>query len=493
MLTAQKSLIDLPLDERMNLIGNLLSDDVLRRADLATFAEDILGAEIADHHREWSALVAKHKKLAILASRDHGKSYFFSLAFIIWRAYYNWVPPMPQGTDFRSMPKFSVGYIFSNTTEQAIKLLEFVKMEIESNEKLQWLIPAAKESWNNKTEIRCSNGVRIRARGYGQSTRGAHPAFIVCDDILNDETMFSEVTRQRQIDYFFSAITPMLIPHGQLVVVGTPLHQKDLYSELRHNQAYKFAEFPAIRNNKALWPTRYSLETLLKRKQEVGSTRFGREYLVTPISDDSSLFPEKILQPCFDFEYEMPNQLTKSDRAELQVFTGVDLAISSSVGADYTVITTLGVDNSGNKWLLDIRRKKGMSLTDQLREVNNVYHLYKPQRIYVEDNAFQKVFRDEMVRRTDLPIEGFTTTARRKHSMEDGVPSLQILFENRKFVIPRKTERDREITDLLLNELKCFTFVDGKLQGLGSHDDMVMSLWLAVEASRNSGISFDFV
>jgi hypothetical protein len=480
-------------EEEMDLIGSLISDDFLRRVDLATFAEDILNLEIANHHRVWSELVAKHKKLAILASRDHGKSYFFSLAYVIWRAYYNWVPSVPDDIEFRSMPKFSLGYIISNTTEQAIKLLELVKIEIESNEKLHWLIPASKESWNNKTEIRLSNGCRLRARGYGQSTRGAHPCFIVCDDILNDETMFSEVTRKRQIDYFFSAITPMLIPHGQLIVVGTPLHEKDLYFELKSNIAYKFAEFPAIKDGKALWPERYSLEDLQMRKAEIGSTRFGREYLVQPISDDSSLFPEKILNHCFDYEFEMPDFLTKEDREELQVFTGVDLAISSNVGADYTVIFTIGLDRMGNRWILDIRRKRGLGFTEQLREINNVYRIYRPSRIYVEDNAFQRIFRDELVRRSDLPIEGFTTTARKKHSLEDGIPSLQILFENRKFVIPRKTQRDREITDQLISELKCFSFVNGKLQGLGNHDDMVMALWLAVEASRNPGISFEFV
>lgn len=158
-------------------------------------------------------------------------------------------------------------------------------------------------------------------------------------------------------------------------------------------------------------------------------------------------------------------------RGQYDIFTGVDLALSSSIGADYTVITTIGIDKDKNRRIFDIRRFKGRSMSDQLREIQDVYYNLRPQKIFVEDNQFQRVFKDELVRHTDMPVEGFTTTARNKNSLEKGIPSLQILFENGKFIIPRKTERDRRITDVLINELQCFTYVNGKLAGLGSHDD----------------------
>lgn len=478
--------------EKYERISSLVDEEFLLRADLAYFAEEMLGMEISSHHDSWSQLIAKHQKLCIEAPRDHGKSFMFSFAYAIWRAYFNWIPSSLVGSDFKSVPRISVGYIFSNTQDQAIKLLELVKHEIESNPKLAHLIPASKDVWN-KTEIMLSNGAIIRARGWGQSVRGAHPVWVVCDDCLNDETIYSEMMRNKQIDYFFSAVTPMVIPGGQLIVVGTPFHQEDLYQKLNENKAYTFSRFAALSDaGEPLWPTRYSKEMLVRRKEEVGSTRFAREYLCLPISEDSSLFPERILSPCCDPQYEMPNSLTAEDRRALRIFTGVDLAMSSTVGADYTVITTLGVDDQGNRWIVDIRRKRGLSMMDQLREIQDVYRTYRPTKILIEDNAFQRVFRDELVRNTDLPVEGFTTHAHNKNSLERGVPSLQILFENRKFVLARKTQRDRDITDKLINELKCFTFVDGKLQGLGAHDDMVMSLWIANEAVNSYGFSFTF-
>ena len=466
-------------------------EDLLLRTDLAYFAEKVLNMEIVGHHERWSELCAKHIRVGINASRDHGKSFFFCFAYAIWRAYYNWIPKFDPKS-FKSIPRVSLGYVFSNTQDQAIAHLELIKAEIESNPKLHHLIPPIRTNWSKK-EIKLSNGAIIRARGWGTGIRGAHPCWIVCDDPLSEENLYSEIIRKKQKDYLFSAITPMIIPKGQIVVVGTPFHNDDLYADLAINEKYHFERFPALNDKgQALWPTRYSKELLEERKIEVGSTRFTREYLCVPISDESSLFPAHIIDPCCDSQFEMPNHLSPEDRAGIQVFTGVDLAMSAHVGADYTVITTIGVDQYKNRWILDIRRKKGMGMTEQLREIEDVYRNYNPMKIYIEDNNFQRVFKDELVKRTDMPVEGFTTTRYNKNSVERGVPSLQILFENKKFVIARKTERDRTITDNLIHELKCFTWVDGKLEGLGTHDDMVMSLWMANEAASSSAFSFTF-
>jgi hypothetical protein len=475
-------------------IDRLIDTDVLEelmlRTDLGYFAERILNMEVVGHHREWSNLVAKHDRIAINAPRDHGKSFFFCFAYAIWRAYYRWIPDVPA--EFKSIPRQPLGYIFSNTQEQAIAHLELIKQELESNPKLQHLVPTVKTVWSKK-EIKLANGAIIRARGWGVGVRGAHPGWIVGDDVLGEENLYSEVIRKKERDYMFSAVTNMIVPRGQVVVVGTPFHSEDLYAELQRNKAYFFKRYAALNEKgEALWPTRYNADSLLARKEEIGSLRFTREFLCIPIADENSLFPERILQGCCDPQYEMPTFLHPEEKRDLRVFTGVDLALSATIGADFTVITTLGVDENGQRWILDIRRKKGQTMTEQLREIEHVNQTYSPQKILIEDNTFQRVFRDELVRRTDMPVEGFTTTARNKNSLETGVPSLQILFENKKFVVPRKTERCREITNVLLHELKCFTWVDGKLQGLGSHDDTVMSLWLANEAVRSSSFSFSF-
>jgi hypothetical protein len=466
-------------------------EELCLRQDLAFFARKMLNMEIVDHHRSWSEYTATEKRLCILCSRDHGKSFFFSFAYVIWRAYWNWIPPLPS-EDFKSIPRQALGYIFSASQDKAIEFLELVKEEIETNANLIHLKPPSRSTWS-KTEIKCSNGSVVRARGYGVAVRGGHPCYVICDDVLSDENIYSEVTREKAKDYFYSAITPMVIPGGQLVVIGTPMHQADLYGDLTENKEYKFSRFPAVRENgSALWPTRYTRDMLKKREMEIGTTRFAREYLCLPVSDESSLFPEKVIKENFDYQASLIKAMTPELHQEYDVFVGVDLAMSASVGADYTAIVAIGVDRFKNRRLLDLRRFKGRGMTDQLREIEDVYYSFKPQKVFIEDNQFQRVFKDEIVKHTDIPVEGFTTTARNKNSLENGVPSLQVLLENSKFQIPRKTERDRRITDVLVNELKCFTYVNGKLQGVGTHDDTVMALWIANECAASVQFTFSF-
>lgn len=486
------------LSSKESWLDNDSFERMLLETDLAYFAERILDMEVGGHHKEWSSHCARHKRLALLAPRDHGKSYFFSFAYVIWRIYFGWKPTIkdiaevnPDPRAVKNLPKIPIGYIFSNTQPQAIAFLEIIKTELISNPKLNHLVPKLRESWS-KLEIKTSNGVIVKARGYGSAVRGAHPSWVVCDDVLNDESIYSELTRKKQLDYFYSALTPLVVPGGQIVVVGTPFHSQDLYQHLKENKKYFFKRYyttPA----KPLWPARYSSQMLEDKRDEIGSTRFSREYECLPISDESSLFTEQMLTQCFDTQFTMPKSLTPELRSQFQgVYVGMDLALSASVGADYTVITTLGVDQYKNHWILDIRRKKGIGMTEQLHLLQDVNDCYRPDKIFVEDNSYQRVFKDELVRNTDMPVEGFTTTAYNKNTLERGVPSLQILFENRKFIIPRRDMRDIELTDALCGELRCFTWLDGKLQGVGSHDDMVMSLYLAKECAASSSFSFTF-
>jgi len=466
-------------------------EELMMRHDLAYFGRKVLNMEVSDHHESWSEFTAKHNRLCILSSRDHGKSFFYSFAYVIWRMYYKWIPPLPS-SEFKSIPRQALGYIFSASQEKAIEFLELVKTEIDTNEKLVFLRPSKRDTWS-KTEIKAANGSVVRARGFGVAVRGGHPVWAVCDDVLNDESIYSEITRLKAVDYFYSAITPMVVPGGQLVTIGTPMHSQDLYNALKINPEYFFSRFPALKENgDALWPSRYNVAMLKKRESEIGSVRFAREYLCLPVSDESSLFPENVLKENYDYESELVTEMTDGLHNEYELFTGVDLAMSASVAADYTVITTIGIDQFKNRRLFDMRRFKGRSMTEQLREIEDVYHTYRPQRIFIEDNQFQRVFKDEMVRNTDLPVQGFTTTGRNKNSFENGIPSLQVLFENRKWSFPRKTERDRRVTDTILGELRCFTYVNGKLQGVGSHDDCVMSLWIANEAASAATFSYSF-
>ncbi len=433
---------------------------------------------VSEHHEEWDRLVTKEKRICVLAPRDHSKTFFFDFAYPIWKAI-----TQPNG----------IGFIFSATSPQAERILDDIKTELETNPKLQWLVPKKKTLWSSKV-IRLSNGHRIYARGFGTKVRGAHPNWIVVDDGLNDETAYSELVRKKQIDYFYTAITNMIIPGGQIIVVGTPFHQMDLYADLEKNPEYVFKRYQAMKKDGVpLWPERYDKKRLDAKQREIGTVRFTREFQCEPIGDDMSLFPGHLFrgkpteQPLV--KLGMPARFW--DAAGVTRYMGVDFAMSSSVQADYTVIWVMGVDKKGNRWIVDIIREKGLPYQKQQGMIIEAARKYSPSLIYLESNQMQQIFGDELIRTTDLPIKKFITGVQ-KNALDKGVPSLRVLLENGKFRIPRGDARSIELTETWVSEMRSFTWHEGKLQGVGGHDDTVMACWICDQAIRQGGFSFSF-
>lgn len=463
------------------------------RESLCLFANDVLDIELGPHLFAWERLIQNHDRICINAARDHSKSTFFSYAYPIWRAW--------------SEPGCEV-YLFSKTLEQAIEFLDIVVngrrnlQGLDGTPALRHLIPRDKQGnpLMKKTDIKLTNGSRIRAIGFGKAIRGAHPKYIVCDDVLNDEDMYSETQRNKHIDYFMSAIVNM-VPEsgGQLCVVGTPYHVADLYGKLRRNTRYTFRRFPGILKDpktgeeKALFPGRWTLKGLHDKKEEIGPVRFSREILCEPITDDIAIFPSYLFPPLRDETIGLRPTLSEIKALGLEVYMGIDIARSASVGADYFVIFVQGKDAHGNRRILDIHRSKGWSFHKQLQQIKIMAKKYDPAMVFIEANQMQQVWSDEMRRTTDIPVKEFVTTAANKYPLDKGVPSLRILLENGKITIPYKKDGyTRRVINIWEEEASQFGYVDGKLQGIGEHDDTVMAWWICEEATKAGGFSFGF-
>lgn len=455
-----------------------------------------------DHHLEWDDLTHK-KRVCVLAPRDHGKSFFWNKAYPIWKAAFG----QPG----------ELGYVFSVNQDKANEMLQIVVEELTSNPKLKWLVPVDWERRWSKRRIRLTTGVEIRARGFGVKVRGGHPQWIVCDDILSDDHIYSETIRNKGVDYYLSAITNMVVPGGTIVTIGTPLHQADLYAKLRENGVYEMWQKPAIRKEKlangdvvemALWPTRYNKELLDEKKKEIGTVRFTREFLVRPMSDEMSLFPTHLFEgiPTLQPMVRMGEARSYYETLGIDNFyMGVDIALSAEQGADYFVCFVVGKDEFGNRWIVDIQRHKGMAYNRQLTKIVELSKKYDCNLVFVEANQAQRVWGDELIRTTDIPVKKFTTIGlgkgkaganmsqtANKNDLEKGVPSLRPLLENRKWRIPYGDAASIEKAQWWVGEMNAFSFVDGKVQGVGEHDDTVMASWLADQAVRRGGFSSSF-
>lgn len=468
-------------------------EEILRCKNLTYFITSVMpDFQLSWHHLEWGDLVHRYKKLCIEAARDHGKSYYFSNAYAAWQLYKY---AKPKGTQFSARPTKSNsnrGYLFSFSLQQSVDLMEILKNTIEGNDILkERLYPDSKDksgAWAS-TNIVCRNGARLTCKGFGSSVRGAHPYWIVVDDGLKDNVIYSQLQRQKSIDYFHSVIMNMLVPGGQIIVVGTPFHASDLYGDLKsksihatgNNKGWFVIEYPAIfPDGRILWPQRWSFFDLMDKKATQGNIIFSRENLCRPITNESSIFPLQVLERSL---VRMENYVLVRNRDDFpikfnKVVVGCDFAISANVGTDYTVFTVWGVDDeTGERWLLHFYRDKGKTFHEQMQVLKGINVRFRPDTMILEQNTFQQIFVQESDKQ-GLPVIGHTTGID-KYDLKTGWPGLAIDFERGKIHIPIGDKYSQDVKDLIFSDLGSVAFTDKGLESVGEHDDISSSFWLA--------------
>lgn len=466
-------------------------EETLRCENLLYFITSTLpDFEIANHHIEWCEIYQLYKRAAIIAARDHGKSFLFSNAIPIWNMY------KFKGKNGKNpAERNSRGFLFSFSIQQAIDLMEIVQNTIEDTDILRERL--YDKNRFTKTDMRCLNKARMTVKGFGSSVRGAHPGWIIIDDPLKDNVLFSKLQREKSNSYLHSVIMNMIVPGGGVHIVGTPFHQGDLYGDLKTKKGWKVFEYPAIfPDGKILWPNRWDFNGLMQKQADQGNLIFSREILCRPISSDSTIFPLSILNNAF---FNMDSFTLVQNRESYKkkfdtVVIGCDFAISGSVGADYSVFSVWGVDELDRMWLMQVYRAKGASYAEQLATLKRLNIEFRPDLILCENNVFQQIFVQES-ERAGLPVMGHQTTGR-KNSLQEGLPSLAILFERGKFKIPTGDQRSKDHADEVVLEFSSVAFTDDHgLQGTGNHDDITMSYYIAVEAARaltTGGLTFNY-
>lgn len=475
-------------------------EEILRCNNITYFITSVMpDFQMSWHHLEWGDLVHHHNKLCIEAARDHGKSYYFSNAYAIWQLYRYSPPKVQQFSKRPSKSNSNRGFLFSFSLQQAVDLIEILKGTIEGNDTLrERLMPSnTKEGAWASTNIVCKNGARLTGKGFGSSVRGAHPYWIIVDDGLKDNVIYSQLQRQKSIDYFHSVIMNMLVPGGQIIVVGTPFHANDLYGDLKTKKGWFVIEYPAIfPDGRILWPQRWSFRDLLDKKNTQGNIIFSRENLCRPIVSDSSIFPLSILKRGL---VRMDNYTLVSSRDDFpirfsKVVTGCDFSISANVGADYFCFSTFGIDEDNGMWLLNMKLGKGKTYDEQLQILKGINVRFRPDVMVFESNVFQQIF-TEGATKYGMPVVPHNTGAE-KNDLSKGWMQISVLFERGLMHIPYGDKYSQDIKDIIFEQLGSVAFTDkGGLESVGSHDDCCSSMWLASLGRNitNTGGKFDFI
>ena len=443
---------------------------------------------------EWNNMIQLYGYTAFLCARGLGKSFDFAYAAPLWRLYSYDRPNFAQMESVDNKNRKETLLVTSTMTlakNHVVKINE----EIENNEIIrQKLNPKGLASLNSNS-IETETGAILHTRGVDSSIRGLHTGSIFIDDILDESCLYSTEARAKILEVFRGTIIPVLEPYGLCVVSGTPMHTEDLFADIKKDPKFKVFEYPVIfPDGRLAAPDRFSMEKILEIKESLGSLVFSREFLVVPISDNSSIFPMDILMRAtigmenISFAPNIESYPFKMKR----VVMGVDLAISGTVGADYSVLAVVGIDMQDNYHLIHLERMHGESHNTQVERIITLDRSYRCNSVIVENNGFQRIMAALVRERGLKHIKEFTTTGSNKNSLRSGWVSLSSIFERFQLKFPYMRGATQDLVKIIFGEFNSLAFNSekGTLASASQHDDTVSAIFMAITDLRETSTKF---
>lgn len=232
-------------------------------------------------HREWAMLAQTNPRFCIQAPRAHLKTTVLGQAHPFW---------LMAKAEQNSLVD---GIYFSYKAELADEKVAELKRLIKSNPYCRFwkdLKPTAESiidfivDWGEGPVAE----VTLKGSGIKGATRGRHPKFTICDDILSDFANPLASTELRQINRIFRQTIMSLPanPEDVLTLFGTPQAYDDILYSLAKDEDWLWLKYPAVSdwNTQVVqWPEKFDFDRLMKIRKSVGSSAFEVEYQLTPV------------------------------------------------------------------------------------------------------------------------------------------------------------------------------------------------------------------
>jgi hypothetical protein len=351
----------------------------------------------------------------------------------------------------------------------------------------------------------------VQAIGIGGQVYGARADLIVVDDAVDN---LNAGDWEKQKHWLETEVLTRIPDGGKVIVVGTRLAAKDLYTHLLDPASYDldaeeeppwtyFAQ-PAILDDTGppeqwvtLWPRcekpsgkniepdehgtypKWTGPILHKRKRRMSTTAWQRVFQQQQVADDNTFDPELIHKAQTGYQAGMlpdSNHTFGVGRPNgmrgLRIIIGVDPA---SVG--HTAMVAYGIDPAdAHRWVLDCHNEQSMLPHRMKEQIKTWVNRYQASEVRVERNAFQAFLTRDIELKAWLANQGCSlsehVTGTNKWDPGLGVSSMAALFEAELIHLP--TSRKPAVADLVAQL---------KVWAPNAHrsvkDDLVMALWFA--------------
>lgn len=324
----------IPIDEARRIYA-LFSNDI--EAFGRFFFPHLLSRATPKFHKEIYEILPKYRFLTVLAPRGHAKTTVGLIIYPIWFALFKRLG--------------NVG-IYSASEDFVLReITGRIKREFESNQKLRVFFGDMKtDKWTESFFI-LKNGISFEGGGIGGQLRGGRKALIGLDDLENNETVLSEDQRDKIKQNINKELLPKLIPEGQMIYFGTPIHQLAYINQLNNtpNNGWEKRKYDCYvdgveAEGHELWTEMLPHVELQSRKAKMGQNAFSAEYRCNPVSAETAPIKEEQIR----YWSELPRQYSC-------VIT-VDPAYSEDNQADYKVATVVAIDQNSNRYLIEYLR-----------------------------------------------------------------------------------------------------------------------------------------
>ncbi len=306
------------------------------------------------------------------------------------------------------------------------------------------------------------------AAGVGGSLTGKGADLLIIDDPHKDrEEANSQTIRDRVWEWYSSTAYTRLEPDGAVIVIQTRWHEEDLSGLLlkameSDGDQWEIINFPAIAEDdndildrdagEALWPERFDIERLNAIQRSIGSKEFVSLYQQRPQSLEGGAFKAQW------FKWYTKSEISYNDDDDsfyfrghrLNIFMGIDLAMTEKTSSDDFAIVTIGVTDTLDILALDVLHGQ-FDPGEQGDIVSKQYEMWLPERIAVEDNGGQKYFVSQLKRWHQthsgfprMPIKGVTNTGDKYSRIARNVP----FVENGGLYLRQATDNEEGWTDM---------------------------------------------
>ena len=463
--------LTLPPDEKrkkLDLIKQYKSN-ILRESGKNSFLDFIThvypGYKVGPHHAKLARIfedieAGKRKRVIVNIAPRHGKSEMISY--------------LAPGWFLGKNPQKKV-IMASHTADLAVNFGRRVR-NLVGSESYRDIFPNVSLQADSKSASRWGtnfNGEYF-AIGVGGALAGRGADLFIIDDPHSEQE-----AKQGRADvfepaweWFQSGPVQRLMPGGSIIVVMTRWSKMDLTGKIvdhmtREDDAdeWEVVEFPAILNEKPLWPEFWSIEELMGKKASMDVRYWQAQYMQQPTSEEGALIKREWWQV---WDKETPPSCE-------HIIMSLDAAQEKTNRSDFNALLTWGVffneETKNYNIILLNAIKERLEFPELKQRVLEEYKDWNPDTFIVEKKSNGAALYQEF-RRMGVPISEFTPG--KGQDKISRVNAVSDLFSSGIVWVP-----DRRWAWEVVEECNDFPS--------GTHDDLVDATTLALLRFRQGG------